>query len=30
MSSNVAVMNESMNKITYEMNHILNWVYEIK
>ena len=30
VSSNVPVMNESMDEVMYEINHILNCGYEIK
>ena len=30
MGSNVTVMNESTNEMTYEINHVLNCGYEIK
>ena len=30
MGSHVPVLNKSMNKMIYEMNHILNCGYEIK
>ena len=30
MGSNVPVMNESMNVMIYEMDHVLNIGYEIK
>ena len=30
VSSNVPVMNESMDEMMYEINHILNCGYEIK